>query len=389
MAAGSSDWQLALAHGEPRPDRPALIPLRSDAPTNIGRESADVDAFLDSTAFPKLISRLHCRITVDKHQFVLQDCSVNGCSVDGSVQKRAVLTEGCMVTLGCRGSATEFVYQLQRKEEEKEEEKKEEEKEEEESKAEREDDGEGAGTSKRARTASPVGGVPAPLGAEELNDIQVEELQCCICRELLCRPHALRCSHTFCGGCIFQWAKREQSCPICRDPLVPTAPPLQVRPLDALAHRLAVKALADDERADWEQRRADWDAQAETARQAWAVAPEKAPARQLVPEQEMVELSAGRAPSDRSTCRRCLRRISQGELRAGVLTRVPMFGHSFVAWHHVRCVRLPGGAVVPPNAQVRGLADLPPDEQARVREAFGLPAPQPAAEDSDETENED
>lgn len=275
-----------------------------------------------------------------------------------------------MVTLGCRGSATEFVYQLRREEEK--------------------GADQGAGAPKRARTASPVVDAPAPLSADEINDIEVEELQCCICRELLCRPHALRCSHTFCGGCIFQWARREQSCPICRDALVPSAPPLQVRPLDALAHRLAVKVLADDERADWEQRRAGWDAQADAARQAWAVVPEKGPARQLVPEQEMVELSAGLAPSDRSTCRRCLRRIPQGELRAGVLTRVPLFGHSFVAWNHVRCVRLPGGA--PPNAEVRSLAELQPDEQARVREAFGLlppdEQPQPAAEDSDATEDE-
>ena len=50
-----------------------------------------------------------------------------------------------------------------------------------------------------------------------------------------------------------QWARREQSCPICREPLAPS-PPLLVRPLDALSHKLACKALADDERRDWEVR---------------------------------------------------------------------------------------------------------------------------------------
>ena len=59
--------------------------------------------------------------------------------------------------------------------------------------------------------------------------------------------------------------------------------------------------------------------------------------------------------SDRSTCRRCLRRIGRGELRCGIRTRVPMFGHSFVAWHHARCVRMPGGSLLPEGAEVRGL----------------------------------
>jgi len=114
MAHRSSNWHLALVYGEARPDRPALIQLRCDATTTIGRESGAVDAVLDSTAYPLLISRQHCVITVDELQVVLQDCSLNGCSVDGIVQQRSVLTEGCKVTLGSRGSDYEFVYALQR-----------------------------------------------------------------------------------------------------------------------------------------------------------------------------------------------------------------------------------------------------------------------------------
>ena len=92
---------------------------------------------------------------------------------------------------------------------------------------------------------------------------------------------------------------------------------------------------------------------------------------QLVPEQ-MVELAAELAPTGRSTCRRCLRRIPEGSLRCGVATRVPMFGHSFVAWHHARCVRALGSTLVPAGAVVRGMSDLLPKDQRRVREAFGL-----------------
>ena len=51
-----------------------------------------------------------------------------------------------------------------------------------------------------------------------------------------------------------------------------------------------------------------------------------------------------------------------------------MFGHSFVAWHHVRCVRALGPTLVPAGAgaEVRGMSALPPEDQIRVREAFGL-----------------
>ena len=51
-----------------------------------------------------------------------------------------------------------------------------------------------------------------------------------------------------------------------------------------------------------------------------------------------------------------------------------MFGHSFVAWHHVRCVRALGPTLVPAGAgaEVRGMSQLPPADQLRVRQAFGL-----------------
>ena len=244
-----------LVKGQPRPDRPAAIGLAESQAISIGRESGECDVMLDSAAFPRLISRLHCRLAAKENEVVLQDCSVNGCSVDGAlIARRAVLSEGSTIVFGPRGSLTEFTYRLQRT-------------------SSPTDEGttaaggdEGARKRARAKEPAPLSEEPAPpaephqlaepaqpaqpaqpsqeprpdgsqgagssqplgLGPDELNGVMLEELQCCVCRELLCRPHALPCSHTFCGVCIFQWARREFSCPICREPLAPS-PPLLVR----------------------------------------------------------------------------------------------------------------------------------------------------------------
>jgi len=110
-----TSWSLKLAKGEPRPGRPAAIDLAESQAISIGRESGECDVLLDSTAFPRLISRLHCRLAAKENEVVLQDCSVNGCSVDGAViARRAVLSEGNTVVFGPRGSLTEFTYRLER-----------------------------------------------------------------------------------------------------------------------------------------------------------------------------------------------------------------------------------------------------------------------------------
>lgn len=41
-------------------------------------------------------------------------------------------------------------------------------------------------------------------------------LYCSICRDIFNDPCRLHCGHTFCKGCIVQWAKMKSGCPICR-----------------------------------------------------------------------------------------------------------------------------------------------------------------------------
>lgn len=168
----------------------------------------------------------------------------------------------------------------------------------------------------------------------------MEELQCCVCRELLCRPHTLPCSHTFCAPCLFSWERRpgDRACVICRAELGPE-PPLFVRQLDACCSKLALSALVDEERTDWLERAEQWDRGAEAARAEWAQPKVEATTEVDPP---TVTYVASRAPNDRSTCRRCLSRIGKGEVRHGVRSFVPLFGQQVVAWHHAGCLPLAG-----------------------------------------------
>ena len=209
----------------------------------------------------------------------------------------------------------------------------------------------------------------AEAAAEEgdaAGGIMYEELQCIVCKDLLCRPHTLGCSHTFCADCIFGWAKRDKSCIICREPL--EALPTVVRQLDALTTKLAGSVLLDEERRDWFARAEAWDQQAAAARAAWLSPPEAAPATGAQPSVPEVKEVLAEYCSVRSSCRRCLRRIGEGELRYGVRSLVPMFGHTVVAWHHARCLAL--GELVQSTADVHGFEALRPREQKRVQKAL-------------------
>ena len=83
-----------------------------------------------------------------------------------------------------------------------------------------------------------------------------------------------------------------------------------------------------------------------------------------------VGYTAEYARSGRSTCRRCLRRIGDGELRYGVRTRVPIFAHTITAWHHARCLRLRECPGLDDVADVEGFAALRPADQRRVRRSL-------------------
>ena len=195
---------------------------------------------------------------------------------------------------------------------------------------------------------------------EEAESIMYEELQCIVCKELLCRPHMLQCSHTFCADCLFSWAQRDRNCILCRQPMQQL--PQLVRQLDALTSKLASAHLVDAEQADWLARAAAWDARAAEARSNWLVPPEKPP-----PPEREIRVLVEYCASSRSTCRRCLRRIGLGDLRCGVESWVPMFGSRVVAWHHSRCLAL--ARLVRTAEELHGFETLNPRDQARLRKA--------------------
>ena len=108
----SHEWELRLAEGAARPNRPDRIVLSAPV-TLIGRDPNTVDVCLDSQTFSGLISRLHARIRIDEScRLMIEDVSLNGCSVDGQRITRTPteIKENSRVVFGIKGSATEFVY---------------------------------------------------------------------------------------------------------------------------------------------------------------------------------------------------------------------------------------------------------------------------------------
>ena len=79
-------------------------------------------------------------------------------------------------------------------------------------------------TATAAATAEPgpssaSGGSGEAAAAAGDDDVE-KNLMCGICQDLLHRPVALQpCQHVFCGGCLCGWARRQQNCPECRQPV--------------------------------------------------------------------------------------------------------------------------------------------------------------------------
>jgi hypothetical protein len=71
-----------------------------------------------------------------------------------------------------------------------------------------------------------------PLEGDDLVAVRARLIKdggCAICLSLAVAPHALSCSHSFCGCCIFNWLEKKQECPCCR---APCGVPVYERALD-------------------------------------------------------------------------------------------------------------------------------------------------------------
>ena len=361
----SGEWLLRLDSSlSPRPTRPATIgPIAGGRSLVVGRDPSRCDVVLDSAAFPGLISRQHATIVLEESGPVLRDSSLNGVGVDGGRTARGEaqhvpLRDGSTLVFGVRGSATEFVYRVAQRQTEADpqataiapegsEEIPTLEERGESSEPGRcggstlggsdDDDDNGCiGPAVASDGGAPLASAAAPAAAPE--ELMVEELQCCICAELLVRPCQLRCSHSFCSPCIYDWERRSRTCVICREELE-EAPPQPVRLLDGLTQKLAARCLSAEEKEEWEGRAADWDGRASQARQVWGTLPPKpAPAGPPVHRHVVSRVGSGGAVS---TCRRCLRPIAAGSLKLGVRSHIPLFNHTVVSWHHTSCLPLP------------------------------------------------
>jgi hypothetical protein len=52
-----------------------------------------------------------------------------------------------------------------------------------------------------------------------MRELQVEDVACPICLEILVAPVTLQCGHTFCAHCAQTWSRasgRKALCPVCR-----------------------------------------------------------------------------------------------------------------------------------------------------------------------------
>jgi hypothetical protein len=109
----------------------------------------------------------------------------------------------------------------------------------------------------------------APLEGTTLPDVAARlsaDCKCGICHELMVAPHALACSHSFCGPCAMVWVRKRAVCPFCR---ARSGKPIYERILDDIIVAVVEPHLDADEAADRTRRKGEWQAmQVEFAREA-------------------------------------------------------------------------------------------------------------------------
>ena len=74
-----------------------------------------------------------------------------------------------------------------------------------------------------------------------------DDILCSICQDYLVRPVNLSCSHGFCESCIHEWLEKNDTCPMCSEPLTCLATPIVNRQvMSTVEHFLKTVAGEDD-----------------------------------------------------------------------------------------------------------------------------------------------
>jgi hypothetical protein len=97
-----------------------------------------------------------------------------------------------------------------------------------------------------------------PLGGEDLDHVRQrlsEECKCPICLSVLVAPHALTCSHSFCGPCIITALARLNICPICRER---PGKPVYERSLDNVLNAIVQPGLNEADMLERMARKREW-----------------------------------------------------------------------------------------------------------------------------------
>ena len=100
--------------------------------------------------------------------------------------------------------------------------------------------------------------VVAPLESDDIGAVcarLVNEAKCSICFELMVAPHALSCGHSFCGGCITAWMRKNPCCPVCR---ARTAAPAYERVLDDMLTAIVEPRMGGEDMAERHRRKLEW-----------------------------------------------------------------------------------------------------------------------------------
>ncbi|GJS83672.1 E3 ubiquitin protein ligase PRT1-like protein isoform X1, partial [Tanacetum coccineum] len=53
-------------------------------------------------------------------------------------------------------------------------------------------------------------------GSDHYKQVNITDLLCAICKELLCRPVVLNCGHVFCEACVIDSCHESCRCPVCQ-----------------------------------------------------------------------------------------------------------------------------------------------------------------------------